>query len=144
MEVRTFKDQLERGGIGILVVSFADPERLAVYQKLHQWPFTILADPERKAYRYFGLPRLPWYRVFSLATIRLYVRLLLKGRKLQDYGRDDYRQSGGDFLVDYTGRLAFAHRSHDPADRPPVKTLLGAADRMRRENLAGKMSSKKG
>jgi hypothetical protein len=141
--VQPFKDEFERRGIRILVISFAAPALLAEYQKLHQWPFTILADPEREAYRYFGLARLPWYRVFSPATIQLYASLLLKGKKLENYGRDDYRQSGGDFLLDSTGRLVFAHRSRDPADRPPVQTLLAAADRMRRENLAGKMSSKK-
>jgi hypothetical protein len=53
---------------------------------------------------------------------------------LENYGRDDYRQSGGDFLLDSTGRLVFAHRSRDPADRPPVKALLAAIDRMQREN----------
>ena len=133
-EVRAFTDEFERRGIRILVISFAAREQLAEYQKLHQWPFTVLADPERKAYRYFGLARLPWYRVFSPATIRLYARLLLQGRKLENYGRDDYRQSGGDFLVDSAGRTVFAHRSRDPADRPPVNALLTAIDQMRREN----------
>jgi AhpC/TSA antioxidant enzyme len=101
---------------------------------MHQWPFLILADPERKVYGYFQLARLPWCRVFSLATIRFYIRLVLKGKKLENYGRDDYRQSGGDFLVDSEGKIVFAHRSHDPTDRPTVRTLLAAADRMRREN----------
>ena len=145
--MRASTDEFERRGIRIVVISFAGPERLAEYQKLHQWPFAVLADPERNAYRYFGLAKLPWYRVFSPATIRLYARLLLQGRKLENYGRDDYRQSGGDFLVDSDGRTVLAHRSRDPADRPPVNALLAAIDQMRRENArdtreSGKISQR--
>ena len=136
-------DEFERRGIRILVVSFSARELLVEYQKLHQWPFVVLADPERKAYRYFELVRLPWYRVFSPTTLRLYVRLLLKGRKLEDYGREDYRQSGGDFLVDSAGRTVFAHRSRDPADRPPVNALLMAVDQMRRKNVRATQESEK-
>ena len=141
------KGEFERRGIRIVVISFAGPERLAEYQKLHQWPFAVLADPERNAYRYFRLAKLPWYRVFSPATIRLYARRLLQGRKLENYGRDDYRQSGGDFLLDSAGRTVFAHRSRDPADRPPVNALLAAIDQMRRENArdtreSGKISQR--
>jgi len=141
--VRAFADEFERRGIRILVISFNARKRLADYQKLHQWPFAVLADPERKSYRYFGLARLPWYRVFSPATVRLYARLLLQGRKLENYGRDDYRQSGGDFVVDSAGGTVFAHRSRDPADRPPVKTLLAAVDQMRRKNVRAAQESGK-
>jgi hypothetical protein len=90
----------------------------------------MLADPERKAWRYFGLKRLPWHRVFSLPTLKLYFHLLLKGRKLENYGRDDFYQSGGDFLLDRTGKILFAYRSHDPADRPPVRRLLAEVEKL--------------
>jgi hypothetical protein len=68
-------------------------------------------------------------RVFSLSTLRFYFRLLREGKKLQNYGKDDYYQAGGDFLVDRDGNIRFAHRSQDPADRPPVEKLLEATDR---------------
>jgi hypothetical protein len=90
----------------------------------------MLADPERKAYGYFGLKRLPWHRVFSLPTLKFYFHLLLKGRKLENYGRDDFYQSGGDFLLDRTGKILFAYRSHDPADRPPVRRLLAEVEKL--------------
>jgi peroxiredoxin len=130
--VQAVKDELERKGIAIVVISFADPERLVAYQKVHQWPFTILADPERVAYTHFGLGLLPWRRVFSPATIKFYATVLLKGRKIENYGRDDYRQSGGEFIVDRDGEIVFEFRSHDPADRPTVSALLAAVDAMLR------------
>jgi len=102
---------------------------LGRYQEHHQWSFPILADPERTAYRAFGLKRLSWHRVFSLATLKLYLKLFRKGLVRQDYGENDVYQAGGDFLIDRNGAVHLAHRSEDPADRPSVSTLLKAIDR---------------
>lgn len=132
------KDELEQGGVAIVIVSFAAPERLSYYQRVHQWPFTLLADPSREAYGHFGLTRLPWYRVFSMPTLKLYLHLLRRGRKMENYGRDDYFQAGGDFLLDREGRVLFSYHSHGPADRPPVSRLLDEVERARRERNARK------
>ena len=109
--------------MAIVVISFAEPEKLAPYQERHQWPFIMLADPKRIAYQAFGLKRLSWFRVFSPSTLTLYIKLLRTGKKLQSY------QAGGDFLVDHEGNIFFAHRSQDPADRPALEKLLKAIDR---------------
>jgi peroxiredoxin len=128
-EVKSLKSEFDRRGVAIIVISFAAPERLLPYQKHHQWPFVVLADPKRIAYQAFTLKRLSWLRVFSPSTLRLYFRLLREGKKLQSYGKDDYYQAGGDFLIDRDGNILFAHRSRDPADRPPLEQLLRAIDR---------------
>jgi peroxiredoxin len=127
--VKSIKSEFDRRGVAIIVISFAEPARLAPYQKHHQWPFVMLADPKRIVYRAFALKRLSWLRVFSLSTLRLYFRLLREGKKMQSYGKDDYYQGGGDFLIDRDGNILFAHRSQDPADRPPPEQLLRAIDR---------------
>ena len=127
--MKSFKDEFDRRGVAIVVVSFAEPERLVPYQEHHHWPFVILADPERTVYQAFALKRLSWFRVFSPPTLRLYFRLLREGKKFQNYGKDDYYQAGGDFLIDREGDILFAHRSRDPADRPPIEMLLEAIDR---------------
>jgi peroxiredoxin len=127
--VKAFKDEFDRREVAIIVVSFAEPERLAPYQARHHWPFVMLADPQRIAYQAFALKRLSWFRVFSPSTLRLYFRLLREGKKFQNYGKDDYYQAGGDFLVDRKGNILFAHRSQDPGDRPPIEKLVEAIDR---------------
>ena len=104
---------------------------LVRYQEYHQWPFTILADPDRHAYEAFALPRLSWRQVFSPATLKLYFRLLRQGKKRQQYGGEDIRQAGGDFLIDRAGNILFAHRSREPADRPTPARLLQEIDRIR-------------
>jgi peroxiredoxin len=129
--VKSFKTEFDRRGVSIGVVSFAEPSKLVHYHKLHQWPFAVLADPQRTAYRAFSLKRLSWFQVFSPATLVLYVKLFLRGMKREDYGKDDIHQSGGDFLLDREGRVLFAYRSQDPADRPSVPELLREIDRLK-------------
>ena len=120
---------MDRRNVRIVVVAFSEPALLMRYQEHHQWPFTFLADPERAAYRAFGLERLSWYRVFSPATFKLYVKLFRKGLVRQDYGKSDIYQAGGDFVIGGDGVVFFAHRSQDPADRPSVSALLKAIDK---------------
>ena len=127
--MRAFKDRFEARGVSIIVISFAEPERLAQYEAQHQWPFVVLADPNRTAYDAFALKRLSWLQVFSPATVKLYWRLLREGKKREDYGKDDIYQSGGDFLIDRDGNVLFSHRSQDPANRPTAKKLLEIIDR---------------
>lgn len=125
------KDAFDQQGVTVIVVSFAQPERLVGYQEKHRWPFVVLADPDRSAYQAFGLKRLSWFRVFSPATIKLYFDLLRKGRKVRSYGKDDYYQGGGDFILDREGKVLFSYPSDDPADRPSVSRLLEEVERIR-------------
>lgn len=127
--MRSRKNEFDRRGVAVIVISFAEPERLAPYQEHHHWPFVLLADPNRIAYQAFTLKRLSLFRVFSPSTLKLYFKLLRAGTPLQNYGRDDYYQAGGDFLIDRVGNILFAHRSRNPADRPAVEKLLEAIDR---------------
>jgi hypothetical protein len=128
--VREQHAEFDRRGVVIAVISFAEPAKLAGYQEHHQWPFMMLADPERRAYQAFALRRLSWFQVFSPAALKLYWKLLRGGMKPEHYEGDDIYQSGGDFLIDGNGNILFAHRSQDPADRPSAAKLLQAIDRV--------------
>jgi len=130
--VTSSKAEFDQRNVAIVIVSFAEPERLELYQKHHQWPFIMLADPKRTAYKAFGLGCLPWLRVFSPGTLRLYLKLLRGGKRPENYGKDDYYQTGGDFLIDSAGNILFAYRSEEPSDRPAVAQLLQEIDRARR------------
>jgi peroxiredoxin len=136
--VASLQPEFNRRGFSIVVISFAEPAKLASYQKRHQWPFPILADPSRSAYESFALPRLSLARVFSLATLRLYAQLLWQRKRIENYGREDFYQSGGNFLIDRGGAVLFAHRSREPADRPSPAALLRQIDLLQnRRTVAG-------
>jgi len=124
------KAEFERRAVAIAVVSFAEPVKLRHYQERHRWPFGMFADPQRVAYRSLRLERLSVFRLFSAATLKLYVKLFRAGMAREDYGKEDVYQSGGDFLLDRAGNILFAHRSQDPADRPTAERLLREIDRV--------------
>lgn len=130
--MQSLKAEFDRRGVAVIVISFAEPAKLTHYQDHHRWPFVMLADPDRTVYRAFTLERLSWLRVFSLSTLKLYFKLLREGRKVQNYGKEDYYQAGGDFLVDTDGTILFSHRSEDPADRPAAAVLLHEIDRVKK------------
>ena len=85
-------------------------------------PFRLLLDPERKAYRAFGLER-SLLRSWNPRTIWRYVRLLVSGRRWRGI-QGDSSQLGADFVVDASGIVRLAYYSHDPTDRPDVEELL--------------------
>ena len=126
--MQALETEFKRRGVSIIVISFAEPAQLRHYQKYHVWSFVVLADPERIAYNAFNLHRLSLWRVFSLATLKLYLKFLRQGKRRQDYGKEDIRQAGGDFLIDRAGNILFAHRSREPADRPTPESLLQEID----------------
>ncbi len=124
------KSEFDRRGVSVVIISFAEPTTLVPYQEQHRWPFTILADPERKVYRAFELKRFSWFRVFSPPVLKLYFKLWRRGLKQEAYGGEDIYQSGGDFLLDSAGNVLYAYRSRSPADRPAPEKLLQEIDRV--------------
>ena len=124
------KSEFDRRGVSVVIVSFAEPSRLAPYQEQHRWPFTILADPQRKVYRAFELKPLSWFRVFSPPVLKLYFKLWRRGLTQEPYGGEDIYQSGGDFLLNNAGNILYAYRSQSPADRPAPEKLLQEIDRV--------------
>jgi len=128
--VSAHRSEFDRRGIRIVAVSFVEASKLVDYQERHRWPFAVLADSERKAYQTFALPKLKLWRVFSPSTLKVYWRLLRQGMKQEHYDGADIFQSGGDFLLDREGKVLYAHRSKDPADRPTIGTLLQRIDQL--------------
>jgi len=114
-------------GAAVLVVVQAAPPVLAVFLRESPWPFDIVADPTLAAYQAFGLGKTTWADILRPASVLRYLRLILQGqRPLRPKEGEDVLQLGGDFILDPAGRLAYAHKSAEPTDRPPVDALLAA------------------
>lgn len=120
------REQLAERGVAVVVCSFAEPQKLKRYQEHFQWPFALVADPNRTVYRAMGLGSLSWRQLLAWRSLKLYLRLICKGRKVRGPDGADVHQGGGDFLIDRDGVLLFAHRSEEPADRPTNEQLLAA------------------
>jgi peroxiredoxin len=113
----------------VVVVSFGTAPVMAQWLAATQAPFSVGLDPERVAYRAYGLERSYW-RSRSPRTRWFYLRAWLAGTPIPRPFGDDPSQLGGDFLIDRHGRLRLAHPSRDPLDRPTAGTVLEALARL--------------
>ena len=105
-------------------------------------PYPLLVDPERSAYRAWGLGRSSVLGVWGDPRVWLrYAREISRGERLRRPGSDTL-QLGGDFVVDPDGTVAYS-RPQRRDDRPPVAELLQALERAARESAAGGRASKR-
>jgi len=124
--VRDRWKDFEDAGIDVLSVFFEPPERLVGYAEHFELPYPVASDPERAAYRAYGLLKGSFWQIWHPRVVVRYAVLLLRGRRPRAPADADLAQMGGDFLIDETGTMVFAHRSEKAVDRPPVDALLQA------------------
>jgi hypothetical protein len=128
------RDDLAAAGCSVLVITQAKPEQLTRYAARYGWRVPLVADPERVAYRAFGLERTSWLTFFRPRVLWGYLRGMLRGYGLRaPYAGEDVLQLGGDYVLDRDRCVVFAHPSANPTDRPRVPTILAALSATRRE-----------
>ncbi len=113
-----------------MVISFGNEYWARVWLAETGAPFPLLIDPERIAYRVYGL-EYSLLRSWGLQTVWRYVQLLVSGHRWRGI-QGDSGQLGGDFIVDNQGIIRLVHRSHDPTDRPSVEQLLDTLNQLDR------------
>ena len=129
--------------LGTAVFVAFDPPQLLERTLLRglELPYPLLVDPERSAYRAWGLGRGSVLGVWADLRVWLrYARELARGERLRRPGSDTL-QLGGDFVIDPKGAVAYS-RPQRRDDRPPVAELLQALERAARESTAGRRASK--
>jgi peroxiredoxin len=120
------RDHLDELGDGtVVVVTFGSADAAARYQAELGGPFPVLRDRRRHAYRRFGFERAGTRTIYRWATLRRYVDLLRRGRRLRR-PVDDTHQLGGDVVIGSDGHLAYLRRQVAPDDRPTVDELVRA------------------
>ncbi len=121
-QVVSHRAEFEAAGTNVVTVSFGTPYWAGVWLQETGSPFPLLLDPDRAAYRAYGLAS-SRLSTWSPASLWYYGKAALQGR--ETYGkRGDPHQLGGDFVVDQSGIVRLAHPSRDPTDRPSLETLL--------------------
>ena len=80
----------------------------------------MLSNPTRQLYRRFNLGRGSLSDIYGIGTLRMYARLIRRGRRLTRPTQDT-RQLGGDFALDRDGRLIAAFRPSSPDSRPSLR-----------------------
>jgi peroxiredoxin len=121
----------ERGAAAILVgqgsagsaMAFTGPRRLRL---------DVLLDPERAAYRAFGLGAGDLGQLIGPAVAASWVRTHVRGEARQGGMQGgSFTQMPGTFIVDRAGIVRFAHRDRHAADDPSIAELLRALEALR-------------
>lgn len=120
------REELRRRDINVLLVSFEALERVRRYVAEDEIEWPILSDEAHELCEAYGLGRASLMRTWlSPRTIAYYCKAAFGGKKIRR-PTSDTGQLGGDFLIDPVGRIVFAFRSAEPADRPRVRQILEA------------------
>ncbi|MFQ5419992.1 MAG: SelL-related redox protein [Anaerolineae bacterium] len=127
-QVAAHQAEFERRETTVFLITFAKLYWVKKWQVETGIPFPILLDPDRAAYRAFGLQHSIW-RSWGWNNLRYYVRAVRQGKRFA-LNRGDTNQLGGDFILDGRSRIRFAYPSRDPTDRPDVRRLLAVIDEL--------------
>ncbi len=89
------------------------------------WP--LLLDPQQILYGAYSMVRGSWWDIYGLPSIANYLKLIFRGRLPGKPGKD-WRQLGGDILIDPNGIVRLHYVSSGPHDRPSIETILAAVE----------------
>lgn len=121
------RDALAVAGCSVLVVCQAKPEVLSLYLSRQPRGVPVVCDPDRAAYRAFGLQRVSWLSFFRPTVLAGYLAKIFRGHKVRKpYPGEDVLQLGGDFVLNRRRGVVFSFTSADPTARPAVADILRA------------------
>ena len=131
VQLLPFKPEIEALHTRVTVISFGTPALAQNWIEQTRSSFQFLIDPEKKAYRAYGLES-SLLRSWSPKIWFAYTRLMLQGWKWRGI-QGDSRQLGGDFIVDQQGIIRMAYRSNDPTERPKIEEIIQVLDEIKYE-----------
>ncbi|RJP49307.1 MAG: AhpC/TSA family protein [Anaerolineaceae bacterium] len=119
--------EIKAKNLGLVIITQGTPEEAKAFFSERAPGVTCLADPERSAYRAYGLGRADlWQSFFSLNVWRSNRRLKRErgwNTDLPPKGQDAL-QMAGTFIIAPDGRIRLPYYYDDIADHPSVDLLL--------------------
>lgn len=116
--------QAELAPARVVIITFASASKAKAALRPWLSAFEVWVDPEREAYRAWGLGR-RLIGLLNLGTVRFYARALLRGKRWRPL-QWDFTQPGGDAVLDANGVIRLWHPERTSDDRPPIEALIRA------------------
>lgn len=120
------RQQIKKAGLDIAVITQGTPEESALFAKKFAPGLKVLSDPERAAYRAYGLERGTIFQTFL--NLRVWQAVSNSRRKGYDVEEppegQDAMQMSGTFIINPEGRILLPFYYDHIADHPPLNLLL--------------------
>jgi peroxiredoxin len=125
-QIVTSKSEIEQAGLTIVAVTQGKPEETLEFCKRQAAGILCLADPERKAYRAFGLERGSlWQVILSPQVLLGTLRAWRHGHKTELPPRgQDVMQMSGTFIIGTDGKIRLPYYYDTITDHPLTDLLL--------------------
>ncbi|NND99049.1 MAG: redoxin domain-containing protein [Pirellulaceae bacterium] len=122
-QLRQYEKQLVAADVRIKVVTFDGDWLAAAYAKKTQLPWPLLLDPDQSLYKAYAMKHGNWWNIYNPLSVAKYLWLIVRGHAPGRPGTD-WRQLGGDVLIDPDGNVSLHYVSSDPHDRPTPQSIL--------------------
>ena len=119
--------KFEQSRLALAIVTQAPPEEAGLFCEERAPGLSCLADPERRAYRAYGLERANLWQTFLSLNVWRSNRRLRRERGWNTElppGGQDALQMAGTFVIAPDGRIRLPYYYDDIADHPSVDLLL--------------------
>lgn len=121
--MREQQSRLDELKIKAKIVAFDNDFMAKAYAESSQLVWPILLDTDRKLYAAYGMARGSWWAIYNPFSIIKYLSLIVRGRRPGRPGKD-WRQLGGNVLIDPNGVVRLHHISKTPHDRPTLDDIF--------------------
>ena len=120
------RERIQAAGLNIAVIMQGTPEATAEFAAQFAPGLLCLADPERAAYKAFGLERGNLFQTFLNPKVwRAINRASEKGYKVEPPpAGQDAMQMSGTFIISTGGKMLLPYYYDHIADHPPLELLL--------------------
>jgi len=120
------RERIQAAGLNIAVIMQGTPEATAEFAAQFAPGLLCLADPERAAYKAFGLERGNLFQTFLNPKVwRAINRANEKGYKVEPPpAGQDAMQMSGTFIISTGGKMLLPYYYDHIADHPPLELLL--------------------
>jgi len=125
-------------GAGVVLIGQGRPEDAREFTERMRQPFECLVDPNRAAYRAFGLSTAKPSQVFGPPVALSFLRANVRGETMpRGLHGGQFMQMSGTFVIATGGVVQMAHRNRHVADTPRNQQILEVLRQLRaREDSA--------
>jgi len=125
-ELVSGRERIRKAGLGLAVVTQGAPAEAALFAAEFAPGLQVLCDPQREAYRAYGLERGSLLQTFLNPHVwKAVARSRRKGYAVEPPPEgQDALQMSGTFVINRRGRILMPFYYDDIADHPPLELLL--------------------